>query len=42
MKAVDDAGHDKNLDIKMAQLEKSDIALDILIKELRKKSDSKN
>ena len=38
IKAVDDAGHDKRLDMKISQLEKIDLSLGILVDELAKKS----
>lgn len=41
VKAVDDAGHDKSLKIKIEQLEKTDAAIKILIKELGKRSNEK-
>jgi len=41
IKAVDDAGHDKNLAIKVSQLEKVDEAVGILIESLNAASDSK-
>ena len=41
IKAVDDAGHDKSLKIKVEQLEKTDIAIGILLQTLSEKSDNK-
>lgn len=40
VKAIDDAGHDKNLEMKVKQLEKVDEALRILIDKLGKESDA--
>lgn len=34
IKAVDDAGHDKSLDIKIQQLEKTDRAIRIVVEKL--------
>jgi len=42
VKAVDDAGHDKNLEMKISQLEKVDKALEILVNELGERSDNQN
>ena len=41
IKGVDDAGHDKRLDIKVEQLEKCDRAIRILVEQLAKKSNEK-
>jgi 2,3-bisphosphoglycerate-independent phosphoglycerate mutase len=38
---VDDAGHDKRLDIKVQQLEKVDRAIRILVEQLAKQSNEK-
>ncbi|CDW91572.1 -bisphosphoglycerate-independent phosphoglycerate [Stylonychia lemnae] len=42
IKAIDDAGHDKNLDMKVSQLEKLDQALRLLIDELGQASNKEN
>ncbi len=42
IKAVDDAGHDKRLDIKVEQLEKIDRAIKLLVEGLSKASNEKN
>ena len=39
---MDDAGHDKNMKIKIEQLEKIDKAVAILIEKLNNKSDQQN
>ena len=41
VKAIDDAGHDKNLDMKVKQLEKVDLALRTIIEKLGAESDSR-
>ena len=42
IKAIDDAGHDKNLQMKISQLEKVDRAMSILIERLAKASNKDN
>ena len=42
IKAVDDSGHDKNMSIKVEQIEKVDKAISIVIHELDARSDERN